>query len=620
MKKIILILGLLLAPLTVFAANYKISNFYVDAKLLDNGDMQVAELIVLEGTFNGYERDLIYKNNNTNNLYNATDITNIEVYSKNINSSVNWQIFKEKFSKFSRVNKAKEGDRQKFIETAIPGGTSLKMFYRTSNSKTAFLIKYIVKNVGIVHKDCIELYWNFIGNDFSDDLNDVKIRFNMPEVLDKEDFNWWFHGDLIGNSLSKNEDDYTYILAEVSKIKAYNPVDFRILLPLDLYKSSTFLKMDNEEVKENIIKEEDKRVKDDLEEIAKIKKIYDTSRSVTWTYYGILLVVGFYVFMRFDKERKVKFKHYYNRDFIDEYNVEVIDYLMNKNITPNAMSASIMNLIYKKNISYEIVNNTKKANYKFTLQNRDNLSEAENILVNFLFQKVGDNDVFTTDELKKYAKGVRTSTNFMSSFNGWKNQVLNDAKKENFFENNTKAISWGIIMFIISIIIYIILLSLNVIYVPLMIMPFFSISFLLYTIFMSKKTERGIEHYARWKSFKNFLNDFGTFDVKELPEIELWERYLVYATVFGLAKRVEKSMNVRIKEINPNMVYTDFYFSPHIHLAYSLNSAISSAYQGAQTTINRQNANASGGSYGGHGGGFSSGGGFGGGGGGGRGF
>jgi ribonucleoside-diphosphate reductase alpha chain len=34
-------------------------------------------------------------------------------------------------------------------------------------------------------------------------------------------------------------------------------------------------------------------------------------------------------------------------------NVEVIDYLMNSNITPNAMSASIMNLIYKKNIKAE---------------------------------------------------------------------------------------------------------------------------------------------------------------------------------------------------------------------------------------------------------------------------
>ena len=51
-----------------------------------------------------------------------------------------------------------------------------------------------------------------------------------------------------------------------------------------------------------------------------------------------------------------------------------------------------------------------------------------------------------------------------------------------------------------------------------------------------------------------------------------------------------------------------------------LKNSINQAYQGAQSTITRESASASGGSFGGHGGGFSSGGGFGGGGGGGRGF
>ena len=33
---------------------------------------------------------------------------------------------------------------------------------------------------------------------------------------------------------------------------------------------------------------------------------------------------------------------------------------------------------------------------------------------------------------------------------------------------------------------------------------------------------------GKWTAFKKFLNDFGSFDVKELPEIKLWERYLVF--------------------------------------------------------------------------------------------
>ncbi len=134
---------------------------------------------------------------------------------------------------------------------------------------------------------------------------------------------------------------------------------------------------------------------------------------------------------------------------------------------------------------------------------------------------------------------------------------------------------------------------------------------------MYKKTIKGSEHYSRWKAFKNFLNDFGSFELKELPEIILWERYLVYATIFGLADKVEKSMNVYISELDlsqMNYDYTPVFFyiniSPMINA--SVNNAINSAYN--RQAANYANTHSSSSSGGGFGGGFSSGGGFGGGG------
>ena len=80
-------------------------------------------------------------------------------------------------------------------------------------------------------------------------------------------------------------------------------------------------------------------------------------------------------------------------------------------------------------------------------------------------------------------------------------------------------------------------------------------------------------------------------------------------------------MNVKIKELELTDMYSDNYvFINNYDLTTSINHSINQAYQGAQATITRESASASGGSFGGHGGGFSSGGGFGGGGGGGRGF
>ena len=45
------------------------------------------------------------------------------------------------------------------------------------------------------------------------------------------------------------------------------------------------------------------------------------------------------------------------------------------------------------------------------------------------------------------------------------------------------------------------------------------------------------------KAFKNFLNDFSTMDEKDLPDIKLWEKYLVYAQVFSLADELRKQID-----------------------------------------------------------------------------
>ena len=62
MKKILIaIITFLCLPMFCLAADYDIKHFYIDAILKENGDMEVAELIVLDGTFNGYEDKKIYR-------------------------------------------------------------------------------------------------------------------------------------------------------------------------------------------------------------------------------------------------------------------------------------------------------------------------------------------------------------------------------------------------------------------------------------------------------------------------------------------------------------------------------------------------------------------------------
>lgn len=617
MKKIfIALLCFLTFPLFASAANYDIKHYYINATLEDNGDMSVEELIVMKGTFNGYEVGIEY---NTNDYYSASSMEDIKIFGNtNIDEEdidiKNWKFV---YPEFEKVGYANNGDILKYIETIGIDSNNYRMYYATNNSKTAFLFKYTLKNVAISHADCVEYYWNFFSNSFRDNINDLKIRINYPTKMNEEDFHWWFHGNLAGTSEIVNvSDNYTTVIASLDYLSAYSPVDFRTLAPKEGFKTSTFRKMDNEEVKRDIINHENDIVRQDLETIKRNKILFYTFETLSVIYIISLIIIWIYVYKKFDKERTPKFQHKYNRDFIDDYNVEVVDFLMNNQITPNAMSASILNMIYKKNIETEKDSSDDK-NYIFTLKTRDNLNDTENILVDFLFEKVGTANTFTTKELKRYASSTKTCDIFMNSYTKWKNKVMEDGKNQGFYDTLEGRFTYGAVMLIIALLIYVAgvcLFHVNFLLIHLLLPA--SFIFIIYLGFIKRKSEKGIEHYAMWKAFKNFLNDFGAFSTKELPEVILWERYLVYATIFGLAKKVQKDMNVKIKEMDISEFNNKntYIFLNNYNFVPLLNDSVRQAYNGAQTTINREAANASGGSFGGHGGGFSSGGGFGGGG------
>ena len=154
------------------------------------------------------------------------------------------------------------------------------------------------------------------------------------------------------------------------------------------------------------------------------------------------------------------------------------------------------------------------------------------------------------------------------------------------------------------------------------IIAFIGIAATIYILTIKKRTEAGALEYEKWKAFKRFLEDFGRFDEKELPEIALWERYLVYASVLGVADKLEKTMQIKLSQMNINQSspdIADIYLMNHLlnaNIGTAVASTVNNAVAVSRATIATSEASSGSGS----GGGFSSGGGFGGGGGGGRGF
>lgn len=634
MKKVILSLFLFFVPTLVNAANVEVTDFLVDAYILENGDVEVHELVVADGTFNWFERDLLYANSAlvdgdslaNNSIYNASDITNVTIKAKSVDN-VSFDTFQDTdFNSFSLVSYGMDGDYNEYTLSPLTLGYRYRMYYYTNNSKTAFYIKYTIKDAVVLHEDVAELYWTFIPDGFENTLNNVEIQVHLPGSDPSDLFRVWAHGNLDGE-IDFSSDRGVY--ATISEVLTGESVDIRLTFNPDLVNVDV-TKQSHMEALDNIIEVETERADVANALRATLRSKRNVAVVLSWILIAGTLGLAIFVFLKYGKSPKSSYYSKYNREFIDDYNVEVIDYLMKRQITPNALSASIMNLIYKKNISVnEIATEKKKEHdYEFTLENLDNLNDSEHILVEFLFDKVGvgklnekNQKKFTTIDLKNYANGTKTCNTFINSYTKWKNNVLQKGKEQLFFETSDVPKILGIIILFVSIFLLMYIISNGIDYIPSYIAIILAIIFFIYSLAVYKKTQKGSEHYARWNAFKNFLNDFGAFDIKELPEIILWERYLVYATIFGLAETVEKSMNVRINEMDVSALGYDYYptftyihISPMIHTSF--NNAINSAYN--RQAANYANTHSSSSSGGGFGGGFSSGGGFGGGGGGGR--
>ena len=651
-NKLIIILSLFLIPLFVSAkgvdeVNFNVEEVYVNSTVDIVGSMHIQEAIVINGSLNGFERIINYKNPNlkewnggkvnfeNSSIYNARGVSLSKVSSVKIDKEdIDWKLLDNFSNLYEEVESANKGDTNVYTLETTNSGINVRVYNPNESGYIVYLFDYYIDQAVILHNDVAELYWTFIPLDF-DDVNNAHIQVTIPGTCTDETFRFWAHGPISGeiSGISEAKDDngkylYKGVIADVSDIKEGMGTDIRMTFDKSIMSyGESILTNSNQDALEEIIKVETKRA-DSANSQRRISKI---------VYYGIiilscgyfigLVILWIYMYFKYDREYKSNFDQKYNREFTGEYDVEVVDYLMNKSVSTNAMSASIMNLIYKKNI--EIIENPNdKKNPTLRLKSRDNVSSSEAKIIELLFDKIANKKdgtlEVTTKEIEKYSKKTSTAEKFMNGYNAWKDEVETVALNENFFEDHSnKKIAAGLYLVLGFVIIGLMFLFDMFFPILMLLIILSSVAFVFYISTFKKWTPKGREHYLKWNAFKNFLKDFGSFETKDLPEIKLWEKYLIYATLFGIAKEVGKTMKVKLSEMNDidsSYFPSSYVFYNNYYIGNTISDSINKSHANSVSTINAEAARSSMSSGSGFGGGFSSGGGFGGGGGGGHGF
>ena len=82
-------------------------------------------------------------------------------------------------------------------------------------------------------------------------------------------------------------------------------------------------------------------------------------------------------------------------------------------------------------------------------------------------------------------------------------------------------------------------------------------------------SQKGVDEQEQWKAFKKYMEDFSLLKEKEIPSLVVWEKYLVFATAFGISEKVLKQLKVIYPEITD--MNSAMYNYSYIHIMNSVN-------------------------------------------------
>lgn len=643
MRKIRLILfSIFIMFLPIFVYADGTARYYIEVNVLDTGDAEIKELKLMDGVYKGYKTSIRYKSNGLSkfdgskssfegsDIYNASALTNVKVYDVKF-TTTDFSVINKENKEFVLVNSAKKGDYGVYTKTKNSEGVDI-MSYQPSSYARASLITYTLKDLVVVHNDIAEIAHDFIGADYAEEINNLIIRINLPSS--SKELRIFSHGPLNGNNriIDDKSVEITY-----KRLPKNNPVDARVVFDKSLVPKAT--KKSNADGLNKILEVEKERANyaNKLRESArKREKMLQTLAIIMEILLGIwligLIAIVYKFYNKNDKEYRSEFDGKYFRDFPEEYTPSTVSYLMNKSINNLSFNAGILDLIRKKAITIEEVTIDKKGLFKNKQQkdyklsrnmnfNLDTLSTSEKKLFNLLIGTVGNGDYVILGDMKEFSKDYDNAKRLISGYDSWRYACESEAETEEFYENTKKEKTNCILYSLIFIPITFLALLCGSNMGRVLLMDLFGILAIIYFSSATKRTKKGNEQYHKWKGLKNFLADFGRLDEKDLPEIKLWERYLVYATMFGLAVKVQNAMKMNLERMNysDNIDFTYLYFDNY-YFSNLMTNAVNSSFSSARGTISTHElASSSDSSSGGYGGGSSfGGGGFGGGSGGGR--
>ncbi len=451
-----------------------------------------------------------------------------------------------------------------YHRTETEDDINFDFYFEANDLQKTFVFRYQLHQIIELYDDFGQFYWQLQSDGWDIAVDQFEAEVRWESSIPVEDYRVWAYGPLWGEVLPVDDRHAT---VKVLQLPRNNFVEVRLLLPSSYFTmSQTHSGSLLEEILEQEVKnaeeanrqrDEAKKLLETLEETRKLRKSIGQSIMNTMNILAlILLLLYLKLYLFHGRERKVPKQHIYYREPPSELRPALAGLLFNMNRWEDKfLQATILDLIRRKRIKYEILKNDKKTeDKKLSLleNNKDILADYEFIL---LFRMIFD--VKRSINLKDLNKQFREShDHFKKVFKEFKKSLSQEMEKYEYYDKKSNnqslfALVIGVILTLAGPIVFSIL---SVFFMGQAVIDFYVLCpvGLLYWMgskALQRRSMIGAHEYSKWSAFRSFLKDFSNLKSYAPQSLIIWERYLVYATAFGIAKVVLKALRVAVPHL-----------------------------------------------------------------------
>ena len=638
---ILFIILLILLSNSTSSATFYINNFIIDAEVKENGDMEVTENIQYYSDVNKNGVTRVINTKNEYNSKNSADNLSLEgVWVGNYRAS--------------QVLSGNLGDDGVYEYTKSGSTHSLKVYMPMSYSSQTRTVtyKYLLKNVAVKYDDIAEVFWNFIGDEWDTSIKNLYIRIVLPKASANDTIYVYGHGADNGRFTKTNNVINLY----ATNLNAYQALDARILF------STSAISQSNKIVKKSVLNtyiNQEEGISADYEEPNIIGDF--SIKEITILFSVVIVLVGLFLYFKFDKEYKVE-KSYYYRDIPYNLSPEILQTVYYGKIQKNAFFITFLNLVKKgvykiTQIQNEVGKETQlityNADYDVVLEDYEEQVKKQ---INSCFSSKNN----SIDVLKLKQKMKNASTRYYKDYKSKLN-----TKKDGLFGEKikpSKKVTIFLIMVMVILILFMVFIAFktepeiafgllillaitttvySVIFrtIPfnistlaflvihcgafqaaniamlvsagegLMYIPYILLFVLLqYVARIQKSSKEERQVLEQIKGLRRYIRDYSSLAEKEdIGQLNLWEDYFILAIALGLNNRVINYFYDYCKNnLNDNLGESLGGFSSYTIMSSSLaTSFVSYAHRTSTTTSSGGISSSS--SYSGSSGGFSGG-------------